>query len=122
MTVEDLRAVSKVDIHLSDYDGTNPGLRYKPTDIPTPYIDRSSFYKNLYLIHDFAWTREDPEIPLFSGLMHQVHNADGFASSIDTRSDNEMSPASFVFFAIHQHASERSHMYRVNITLFCQVL
>ena len=97
ITYEDLKAVSKVEIHLSDYDGTNPGLAYKPVDIPSPLVNRATFYNNLYLMHDFAWTFNNPEIPLFSGFMSQVHNNNSFGSSIDTRNDKERSPSSFIF-------------------------
>ena len=95
VTQEDLRAVSAIPIHIYDWDGRTPGLKYETVDIPSPEIDRSKFYQNINLLHNLAWSCPDPEIPLFSGFMSNIHN--GFASTIDPRSGDQMDPASFIF-------------------------
>ena len=98
VTHDDLRAVNAVPIHFTAWDGRNPGMKYSTVNIPFPENERSTFYRNINLLHDLAWCCPDPEIPLFSGFMSKVHN--GFASSDDLRSGDEVNPASFIFLPI----------------------
>ena len=80
---DDLSVVGTVLIRFTDWDGTNPGMKYRKTDLPAPDNKQTLFYQHLNLLHDLAWCFPDPEVPLFSGFMANAHN--GFASAIDQK-------------------------------------
>ena len=93
---DDLSFVGTVLIRFTDWDGTNPGMKYRKTDLPAPDNKQTLFYQHLNLLNDLAWCFPDPEVPLFSGFMSNAHNV--FASTVDQRTGDKMNPTSFIFY------------------------